>query len=380
MIAIDFVGTNLNSGTKTYNINFCNELNAQNVEDETVVFICKNYINQIDLNFKKNCKIKYIIKPNFLSITFLRLLWMQMILPFELKFLGVKTLYSPMNFSPLLLKIFKIKSVLALHSNLPWVYFDLMPGNFLRNFVTKKFMELSIHLSEILIVPSNFAKNEIVKFLNINENKVLVVYLGIDKKYLISDSGDFIEGFDYDKKYILSILSCVKYHNIINLLKAFKALKDEINFDLKFILVLNILDKKYYYEVNKFINENFNSNEIKIFTNLENKYLINLYKKSLLYLVSSYCEVFGLTTIEAMSQKTPVIVSNKSALPEINSNAAEYFDPDNIFEIKEKIKSIINDENNKRKLLNNANDHYRKYNWENNFRQTLSAIVKINNA
>jgi len=379
MIAIDFVGTNLNSGTKTYNINFCNELNSQNIENETIVFICKNYVDQIDLNFKKNDKIRYIIKPNFLSITFLRLLWMQLVLPFELKFLGVKTLYSPMNFSPLLLKIFKIKSVLALHSILPWFYFDLMPGNFFRNFLTKKFMEFSIKLSEILIVPSNFAKNEIAKILNINENKILVVYLGVDKRLLISGSKDFIKEFDYDKSYILSVLSCVKYHNIINLLKAFKTLKDEINFDLKFVLVLNILDKIYYYEVNKFIKENFNNNEIKIFTNLESKYLINLYKKSLLYLFTSYCEVFGLTTLEAMAQKTPVIVSNKSALPEINSNAAEYFDPDNIVEIKEKIKSIINNENNKKKLLNNANDHYRKYTWENNFSQTLSAIVKINN-
>ena len=379
MIAIDFVGTNLNSGTKTYNINFCNELNVQNIENKIVVFICKNYVNQIDLNFKKNDKIRYIIKPNFLSITFLRLLWMQIILPFELKFLGVKTLYSPMNFSPLLLKIFKIKSILALHSNLPWVYFDLMPGNFLRNLLIKKFMEFSIYLSEILIVPSNFAKNEIAKFLNINENKILVVYLGIDKKYLTSDSKDFIEGFDYDKRYILSVLSCVKYHNIINLLKAFKTLKDEVNFDLKFVLVLNILDKIYYYEVNKFIKENFNNNEIKIFTNLESKYLINLYKKSLLYLFTSYCEVFGLTTLEAMAQKTPVIVSNKSALPEINSNAAEYFDPDDIVEIKQKIKLIITDKNHKKKLLNISNDHYKKYNWKKNIDQTLWAIKKINN-
>ena len=139
MIAIDFVGTSLSSGTKTYNINFCNELNALNLENKTIVFICKNYVDQIDPNFRKNNNIRYIIKPNFLSITFLRFLWMQMILPFELKFLGVKTLYSPMNFSPLLLKIFKIKSVLALHSNLPWIYFNLMPGNFLRNFLTKKF-------------------------------------------------------------------------------------------------------------------------------------------------------------------------------------------------------------------------------------------------
>ena len=73
-----------------------------------------------------------------------------------------------MNFCPVFAKFFKIKVVLAIHSNLPWVYFNLMPGNFLRNFLTKKFMEFSIHLSEILIVPSNFAKDEITKVLNIN--------------------------------------------------------------------------------------------------------------------------------------------------------------------------------------------------------------------
>ena len=41
MIAIDFVGTNLNSGTKTYSINFCNELNAQNVDFNDKDFILK---------------------------------------------------------------------------------------------------------------------------------------------------------------------------------------------------------------------------------------------------------------------------------------------------------------------------------------------------
>ena len=175
MIAIDFVGTNLNSGTKTYNINFCNELNSQNIENETIVFICKNYVNQIDLNFKKNNKIRYIIKPNFLSITFLRLLWMQMILPFELKFLGVKTLYSPMNFSPLLLKIFKIKSVLALHSNLPWVYFNLMPGNSFRNLITKKLMEMSIFTCKTLIVDSYFARDQIASILKLHKDKIQVI-------------------------------------------------------------------------------------------------------------------------------------------------------------------------------------------------------------
>ena len=59
-----------------------------------------------------------------------------------------------MNFSPLLLKYFKIPIVLALHSNLPWVYFNLMPGNTFRNLLTKKIMELSIQNCKTLIVDS----------------------------------------------------------------------------------------------------------------------------------------------------------------------------------------------------------------------------------
>ena len=159
-IGIDLVGTNLGSGTKTYNINFCNELNSLKFSSNIKIFICRNYLSQITK--KKNKRIKYLIKPNFLSISFFRLLWMQLILPFELKFLGIKKLYSPMNFSPILSKFLNIKSILCLHSNLPWVYFNLMPGNLLRNFITKKLMEMSIYSCDLLIVNSNFAKKEIV--------------------------------------------------------------------------------------------------------------------------------------------------------------------------------------------------------------------------
>ena len=378
MIAIDLVGTNLNIGTKTYNINFCKHLNDEVLEDEVYVFICKNYINQIGFDFKKNKKIKYIIKPNLLSNTFFRILWMQFFLPFELKFLRVKTLFSPMNFSPFLLKFFKIKSVLFLHSNLPWVYFNLMPGNLIRKYLTKKLMEISIKFCEILIVPSNFAKNEIAKVLNLNKEKIVAIYLGIDEKYLNLKESNNVDNFDLKKNYILSILSCVKYHNIINLLKAFKLLKDEINFELKFVLVLHVLDKKYFSEIKKYINNNFINGEIKILFNLETNKLKNLYRNASLYVFSSYSEVFGLTTIEAMSQGCIVAVSNTSALPEINSDAADYFDPNNIFQIKEVMKKNITENISKEKILNKSKKHFLKFNWRNNVEKTLSVIYSVN--
>jgi hypothetical protein len=100
---------------------------------------------------------------------------MQFILPFELKLQGVKKIYSPMNFSPILAKFLNIKIVLCLHSNLPWVYFNLMPGNRLRNFFTKKLMELSIYTSDHLLVDSYFAKEEISKILNLYKKKIEVI-------------------------------------------------------------------------------------------------------------------------------------------------------------------------------------------------------------
>mgnify|MGYP000950753964 FL=1 len=181
-LAIDMVGTHLGSGTKTYNLNFCNYINYQNLNEKIYIFITKDYLNYVKLDY--NPKIIYIIKSKIFSNTFFRILWMQFILPFELKKLKIQKLYAPMNMGPIFLKSFNIKLILGLHSNLPWVYFHKMPGNFFRNIFTKLLMEKSIFACDTLIVDSKFAKNEIINLLKIKEDKVFAIHLGIDKKYL----------------------------------------------------------------------------------------------------------------------------------------------------------------------------------------------------
>ena len=378
-IAIDFVGTNLGSGTKTYNINFCNELSLLDLTQNIKIFICKNYLKELSREINENNQIEYVIKPNFLSITLLRLLWMQFIFPFQLKLMGIKKLYSPMNFSPLIAKFLNIKVILCLHSNLPWVYFDLMPGNLVRNFVTKKMMELSIKSCDLLIVVSQFAKKEIIEILKIDLKKIEVVYLNINKKYFsLVDNKKLIKNFNYESKYILSVMSCVRYHNIINLLKAYKKLTSNLDFDIKLVLVLQILDKSYFLEIEKFIKSNFKENQIVIFSNLSSENLPNLYRYAKLYVFTSYCEVFGLTSLEAMSQKTPVVISNKSSLPEINGNAAIYFDPDDVSEIANSLKMTLIDNSLKQKLIEEGIAQLKKYNSKDNIKKTIRIIENIN--
>lgn len=375
MIAIALIGTTINSGTKTYNINFLNQINNELIEEKILIFVSKSYLNN-----KKNTpnnNIKYIVKSNILNNYFIRLLWIQFILPFELKYHGVKIFFSPMNYAPILLKFTKIKSVLAIHSVMPWVYFNFLPGNFVKKFLIKKIMEFSIFNADKIIVPSNYAKNKIIEKLNVEKNKISTVYLGAD--HIVSKTQNFpsIDGFNYNKKYFLSVLSCVKYHNLLNLLKAFKDFKQESETDIKFVIVLSILDEKYFKKINLFIQKNFQNREVEILTNVENRYLRNLYKKSSFYIFTSYSEVFGFTTLEALSFNIPILVSNTSALKEINGNMAEYFDPDDINEIKKKLIKFNSKLKDNESTNLKKNEYLKKFLWRENISKTLSIIKSL---
>lgn len=371
--AIDMIGTNLGSGTKTFNLNFCKILSEQKLNDEIYIFTNKDYYNQ---SRNKNSKINFLIKSNLLKNPIFKFLWMQFILPFELKNLKVKQFYSPMNYGPLFLKLFNIRLILAIHSNLPWVNFSHMPKNYFRNLLTKYLMEASIAKCDKLIVVSNHAKIEIMKFISINDDKIEVIYLGVNHLEKLNDDENLIGRFNY-KNYFLSILSCVKYHNILNLLKAYKILISKYGISLNFVLVMQILDKTYFKEINRYIAKNFFRNEIKIFSNLESKYLTKLYSNSKFYIFSSYNEVFGLTSLEAMSNNCPVLISDRSALPEINSTAAEYFDPDNIDQIVEKMHRILHDRDLIFRLKQQGLNHSKKFTWQKTVNKTLKVLDLI---
>ena len=92
MIAFNLLGTQKNSGTKTFNTNFFKETINFNYNEKIIVYVPKFYLNNQGL--ESSDKIKIIVKSELLDNFFIRFIWLQFILPIELKIKNVKDLVT----------------------------------------------------------------------------------------------------------------------------------------------------------------------------------------------------------------------------------------------------------------------------------------------
>ena len=122
ILAINFIGTKKESGSKTYILNFlANLYKLNNLVNIKIIYIftAKNYLKEIDF---KNTSSKIIIIhiPSIFQESIFRFLFEQFILPFYLISKKVDKILCSLNYVPLVLKFFKIEKILVIHSNLPW--------------------------------------------------------------------------------------------------------------------------------------------------------------------------------------------------------------------------------------------------------------------
>jgi glycosyltransferase involved in cell wall biosynthesis len=380
--AINAVCPSINGGHKTYNNNIIKHLAKIDSKNQYFIFISSDSIELFD-GLPNNFKI--IEVNSFINSSIKRLIWLQIFLPFKLKIMAVDILLSPMNISPIMLRYFKIKSILVNHLNLQWLYPNDMPGGRLRLHILCFFMEHSIYQSQKVIVDSENAKKELTNKLSVKGNKVDVIHLGVDiSKFNASHNPLMVKKlfkkYGINNKYLLYVANTTKHHNYIKLLEAYKLLNENNNNYYQLCLIVQITNEKHYNEVLDYIKKNELDNHVIVISNLQTELLSYFYQKATLYVFPSYCEVFGLTPLEAMSCGTPVITSNVSAMPEICGDAAMYFDPYDHKDIALKINLLLHDLMLRNRLVRKGLKRVKYYSWENTARKTLHVLEQTYNS
>jgi len=103
--------------------------------------------------------------------------------------------------------------------------------------------------------------------------------------------------------------------------------------------------------------------------------LRHLYAAAAVVVLPSFYESFGLPLVEAMACGTPVIASNKGALPEIAGNAALLVDPADISAMVYMMKKLLLDNDLRSSLVAKGFDRAHDFSWRETARKTREILV-----
>src|SRR6185369_2609693 len=102
-----------------------------------------------------------------------------------------------------------------------------------------------------------------------------------------------------------------------------------------------------------------------------------LYSGALCFVYPSYFEGFGLPPLEAMKCGTPVIVGNKTSLPEVVGDAALAVDPFDVDAIAGAIKKVVNDSAMRRELSIKGQERASEFTWRETAKKTLAVYKEV---
>ena len=224
-------------------------------------------------------------------------------------------------------------------------------------YVFRKVGQTSSHI----ITPSQFTKNEYVRFAGISEDKVTVTYEAADV------SVQSLKSYDHPfKEFIMYVGQQADYKNIKKLGDAHQKLLAS-HPGLGLILVgrkdAAARNTEKYFTQKGYKNI--------LFTGfIEDPERDWLYTKCSAYVFPSLMEGFGLPGLEAMGYGAPVVSSNTTCLPEIYGDAAHYFDPRDVDDIAYAINKVISSKALQEELVKKGNEQIKKYSWKKMAEQT----------
>ncbi|GIW64802.1 MAG: glycosyl transferase family 1 [Patescibacteria group bacterium] len=292
-------------------------------------------------------------------------LWSQIFLPLYLrKHKEIDVLFSPAHYIP---RFLNIPSVVTIH-DLSYLYY---PQDFLKKdlYQLKNWTEYSLKKAKKIIAVSKTTKKDIIKNYSIPEEKITVIYNGFEKniKYQIKD----VKNKKIKNPYILYVGTLQPRKNIETLIKAFEKFK---HFYPEFKLTIAGKKGWLYEKIFELVKDLGLENDIYFTDYVTDIQLIFLYKNAFCFVLPSFYEGFGIPILEAMSYSCPVIASFASSLPEVGGDACLYFDPENVFDLVEKLKLLKEDKKLAKDLIKKGYQRIKQFSWKKCADETLEVI------
>ncbi|MFQ5952631.1 MAG: glycosyltransferase family 4 protein [Candidatus Omnitrophota bacterium] len=271
----------------------------------------------------------------------------------------------------------KFKKVTTINDLIGMIY----PQNLNRvsRFYWQRWLPACAKNSDAIIAISEHTKRDIVKLLGVPEEKIHVILLAADSKFYPIAEKESLEKvrqkYDLPHDFMLHLGTIEPRKNITGLVEAFAGYVLENDPDLHLVLAGK---KDWGYEQVYQKLEKLNvSSWVKFIDYVDDADMSAIYNLAKFFVYPSFYEGFGLPVLEAMACGTAVICSNTSSLPEVVGDAAILIDPNNIGELKEKIRELDTNASLRAELSERAIHQAGKFSWKKTAEQTLEVYKKL---
>ncbi len=206
-----------------------------------------------------------------------------------------------------------------------------------------------------IITVSENTKKDVIKYYNIDADKISVTHLASSIKYTNNKN----LRIKLPNKYFLYVGNRKAYKNFSTFIKAFSLIRKEIN-DMYLVCAGGGVFSKR----EKHLLKEYNVIDKVLYFNINDEKLGYLYTNAIAFVFPSLYEGFGIPILEAFECNCPVLASNVSSLPEVAGNAALFFDHESEISIKNEMMKILTDEELRKSLIVAGSEKVKEYSWE----------------
>jgi len=250
----------------------------------------------------------------------------------------------------------EIKTVVSIHDLIAIRYPQYFKKADRVSYVKKS--RYACEIADKIIAVSQQTKEDIIRFFNISEDKIEVVYQGCNKIFQQEQKDDFKEvvrsRYQLPKQYLLYVGTIEERKNLISLLKCLKELP---NYQL--VVIGN--GKKYKTECLNFIHTHKMNNRVLMLSDLSLKEMAAIYQQADIMIYPSFFEGFGIPILESLFCGIPVITSQGGCFSEPGGPHSSYINPNDIEQMKSEILDISSNKTRRKKMIEEGKKHAQNF-------------------
>jgi len=265
----------------------------------------------------------------------------------------------------------KIPVVASIMDAIPLSHPELVSSRLrgVKNMLWKRAAQWASHIITI----SEYSKQEISRYFNVDGRKISVIPLGVDERWFQPLEKSVIQTvlkrYDLPERYFLVVGTLQPRKNIGRIIDAWRSLPAGIRKEIPLVVVGRVgwsCD-----DLVEILASSVAGESLRWLGHLPDDDLFAVLKGASALVFPSLCEGFGLPVLEAFAAEIPVITSNSTSLPEVAGDAALLVNPLDVEDIANAMQLLSENQRLANVLIKKGKERALLYSWDKTASMTI---------